>query len=37
MKILIAGNIFGNFDALKQIVDSLISKGKDFDLLICCG
>ena len=37
MKILIAGNCFGQFEALKSIVDGLLAKGKHFDLVLCCG
>ena len=37
MKILVCGSIFGDFVKLKEIVDNLASKGKHFDLLLCCG
>ena len=37
MKVLIAGNVHGDFIALKLIIDGLFAKGKVFDLVICCG
>jgi hypothetical protein len=37
MKVLIVGNIFGDFKALKAVVDGLFAKGKLFDLVLCCG
>jgi hypothetical protein len=36
-KVLIAGNIFGDFKGLANVQDSLKSKGKHFDLCLCCG
>jgi hypothetical protein len=37
MKILICGNVHGDFGKVKSIVDNLGAKGKKFDLMLCCG
>ncbi len=37
MKVLIAGNVYGELSQLKSIVDALFAKGNKFDLLLCCG
>jgi hypothetical protein len=37
MKILITGNVHGDFGKLKSIVDGLGAKGKQFDFMLCCG
>ena len=37
MKILITGNVHGDFNKLKQIVENLQAKGKIFDFILCCG